>query len=70
MKTNRSDHVIFTKEFTKQECARRGVKIKWFGWSKPVGFTSSFEHWQYIQQVPELARTKKFLILCAILESL
>jgi dTDP-4-amino-4,6-dideoxygalactose transaminase len=44
-----------------QECARRGVEIKWFGWSEPVGFTSSFEHWQYIQQVPELARTKKIL---------
>lgn len=43
------------------ECARRGVEIKWFGWSEPVGFTSSFEHWQYIQKVPELSRTKEIL---------
>ena len=44
-----------------QECARRGVEIKWFGWSEPVGFTSSFEHWKYIQQVPDLADTKNIL---------
>lgn len=50
-----------------QECALRGVEIKWFGWSEPVGFTSSFEHWQYIQQVPDLARTKEILdFMCDI----
>jgi dTDP-4-amino-4,6-dideoxygalactose transaminase len=49
------------------ECTRRGVEIKWFGWSEPVGFTSSFEHWKYIQQVPELACTKKILdFMCDI----
>jgi dTDP-4-amino-4,6-dideoxygalactose transaminase len=44
-----------------QECTRRGVEIKWFGWSEPVGFASSFEHWKYIQPVPELAFTKEIL---------
>ena len=44
-----------------QQCAHRGVEIKWFGWSEPIGFTSSFEHWNYIQQVPDLTRTKEIL---------
>jgi dTDP-4-amino-4,6-dideoxygalactose transaminase len=43
------------------ECAARGVEIKWFGWSEPVGFTSSFAHWQYIRPLPDLARAKEIL---------
>jgi dTDP-4-amino-4,6-dideoxygalactose transaminase len=43
------------------ECGRRGVEIKWFGWKEPVGFTSSFESWQYIEELPQLPRTKQIL---------
>ena len=30
-------------------CAERGVEIKWFGAKEPVGFTSSWESWQYVK---------------------
>ncbi len=44
-----------------EECASRGVEIKWFGWKEPKGYTSSFESWQYISDIPELAKTKRIL---------
>ena len=43
------------------ECGRRGVEIKWFGWDEPNGFTSSFEHWKYIRDIPELPATRRVL---------
>lgn len=43
------------------ECGRRGVEIKWFGWAEPNGFTSSFDSWQYIQDIPGLPATRKIL---------
>ncbi len=30
-------------------CTRRGVAIKWFGRAEPVGYTSQYHHWQYLQ---------------------
>jgi dTDP-4-amino-4,6-dideoxygalactose transaminase len=42
-------------------CASRGVEIKWFGWKEPKGYTSSFESWQYIADIPELSKTKRVL---------
>jgi dTDP-4-amino-4,6-dideoxygalactose transaminase len=44
-----------------QECGRRGVEIKWFGWKEPIGFTSAFDSWAYIQEKPPLERTKQIL---------
>jgi len=44
-----------------EECACRGVEIKWFGWKEPKGYTSSFDSWQYISHIPELAKTKQVL---------
>ncbi|MBL7178100.1 MAG: aminotransferase class I/II-fold pyridoxal phosphate-dependent enzyme [Desulfobacteraceae bacterium] len=44
-----------------EECASRGVEIKWFGWKEPKGYTSSFESWQYIPDIPGLAVTKHVL---------
>ena len=44
-----------------EECACRGVEIKWFGWKEPKGYTSSFDSWQYISPIPELAKTKQVL---------
>ena len=50
-----------------EECGRRGVEIKWFGRTEPVGYTSSFESWQYIADLPALERTKSILdFLCDI----
>ena len=43
------------------ECGRRGVEIKWFGWDEPSGFTSSFEHWKYIRDIPDLPATRRIL---------
>jgi dTDP-4-amino-4,6-dideoxygalactose transaminase len=44
-----------------ETCAQRGVEIKWFGAKEPVGFTSSWESWQYIKNSQELPRTRKTL---------
>ena len=42
-------------------CADRGVEIKWFGAREPVGFTSSWESWQYIEDCQELPNTRNTL---------
>lgn len=44
-----------------EECASRGVEIKWFGWKEPKGYTSSFESWRYISYIPALSKTKQVL---------
>ena len=44
-----------------ETCARRGVEIKWFGSREPVGFTSSWESWQYIKNDQSLPRTRQTL---------
>lgn len=41
--------------------AARGVHIKWFGNAEPVGFTSSYESWQYFADLPHLPHTCKVL---------
>lgn len=33
-------------------CAARGVELKWFGAPEPVGFTSRYDHWRYVQGAP------------------
>lgn len=43
------------------EAASRGVQIKWFGNAEPVGFTSSYESWQYFAGLPHLPHTCKVL---------
>ncbi|MDM8543955.1 DegT/DnrJ/EryC1/StrS family aminotransferase [Desulfococcaceae bacterium HSG9] len=44
-----------------ETCGARGVEIKWFGAKEPVGFTSSWESWQYIKDRQPLPRTRKTL---------
>ena len=44
-----------------QRCAERGVEIKWFGAREPVGFTSSWESWQYIREAQQLPQTRAIL---------
>ncbi|HBS49682.1 MAG TPA: aminotransferase [Rhodobacteraceae bacterium] len=33
-------------------CAARGVELKWFGASEPVGFTSTYDSWRYAAPEP------------------
>ena len=35
--------------------------MKWFGWDEPNGFTSSFEHWEFIRDIPALPMTRRIL---------
>jgi dTDP-4-amino-4,6-dideoxygalactose transaminase len=42
-------------------CATRGVEIKWFGAQEPVGFTSSWESWHYIEPHQSLPQTRRIL---------
>ena len=44
-----------------KRCASRGVEIKWFGGAEPVAFTSRYDSWQYLENVPDLPRTKQTL---------
>ena len=39
-------------------CSQRGVAIKWFGRSEPVGYTSQYHDWQYLdpQNLPDTTK--------------
>ncbi len=39
----------------------RGVEIKWFGNIEPVGFTSGYQSWQYLNNLPDLPNTNRIL---------
>lgn len=41
-------------------CRAHGVFIKWFGNASPVGFTSQFDHWRYVEE-QALPQTKAVL---------
>nr|WP_255640087.1 DegT/DnrJ/EryC1/StrS family aminotransferase [Pseudalkalibacillus hwajinpoensis] len=43
------------------ECANRGVELKWFGSLEPKGFTSRYESWQYIEEETFLSATGNVL---------
>ena len=42
-------------------CSGRGVEIKWFGADEPTAFTSRYDSWQYLDDLPELPKTKEVL---------
>ena len=42
-------------------CRQRGVDIKWFGRKEPVGFTSSWQDWQYVEDEQTLPHTREML---------
>ncbi|MGB1934033.1 MAG: aminotransferase, partial [Candidatus Puniceispirillaceae bacterium] len=42
-------------------CAGRGVELKWFGAEKPAAFTSRYDSWRYIPDLPDLPETKAAL---------
>jgi hypothetical protein len=37
--------------------ASRGVELKWFGDDEPRAFTSRYDSWQYIADMPHLPKT-------------
>ena len=44
-----------------QRCQRRGVDLKWFGADRPAAFTSRYDSWEYLDDIPELPATKSAL---------
>jgi len=42
-------------------CAKRGVDIKWFGADTPQAFTSRYDSWKYLGDLPDLPQTKAVL---------
>ena len=42
-------------------CAKRGVDLKWFGADRPVAFTSRYDSWEYLDDIPDLPATKQAL---------
>jgi len=38
-------------------CATRGVELKWFGEPEPKAFTSRYDSWKYINDLPYLPKT-------------
>lgn len=44
-----------------ERCTRRGVELKWFGADQPAAFTSRYDSWRYIKELPELPATKAAL---------
>ena len=42
-------------------CAARGVALKWFGTPQARGYTSRYEHWQYLGEPANLPATDRVL---------
>ncbi len=38
-------------------CAARGVELKWFGEDQPRAFTSRYDSWRYLEDLPHLPQT-------------
>jgi dTDP-4-amino-4,6-dideoxygalactose transaminase len=55
-----SDHEEMTTTFLLR-CMDRGVELKWFGNKEPIGFTSSYSNWEYIENLPSLPNTDRIL---------
>ena len=49
-----------------ERCLSRGIELKWFGDSEPKGFTSRYDSWSYIKDLPVLPNT--LLILATTLD--
>jgi dTDP-4-amino-4,6-dideoxygalactose transaminase len=50
-----------TMEAVLKACKARGVDIKWFGRHTPVGFTSTWQHWQFVKDKQSLPETDHML---------
>ncbi|MDC0948601.1 aminotransferase class I/II-fold pyridoxal phosphate-dependent enzyme [Gammaproteobacteria bacterium] len=42
-------------------CRQRGVVLSWFGADRPVGFTSRYDSWQYLDQIEPMPQTRSLL---------
>ena len=42
-------------------CGARGVDLKWFGAERPTAFTSRYDSWEYLDDIPDLPATKAAL---------
>lgn len=42
-------------------CAARGVEVKWFGDKEPLGYTSRYDSWRYLDDTVDLPRTNDVL---------
>jgi dTDP-4-amino-4,6-dideoxygalactose transaminase len=43
-----------------KRCAARGVELKWFGGAEPVGFTSRYDSWRYVD-APKMPKSDAVL---------
>lgn len=39
------------------KCGKRGVELKWFGANAPTAFTSRYDSWAYLRDIPHLPAT-------------
>jgi dTDP-4-amino-4,6-dideoxygalactose transaminase len=44
-----------------KSCAGRGIDIKWFGANEPLAFTSRYDSWKYLGDLPALPKTNEVL---------
>ena len=44
-----------------KRCAAQGVELKWFGADRPAAFTSRYDSWEYLDDIPDLPATKSAL---------
>jgi len=43
------------------DAAARGVVLKWFGADTPDGYTSRYDSWRYLDDMPKLTTTEQYL---------
>lgn len=43
------------------QCNERGVILKWFGSAEPQDYTSRYDSWRYIEDMPQLPKTEQVL---------
>jgi dTDP-4-amino-4,6-dideoxygalactose transaminase len=44
-----------------KRCGEQGVPLKWFGDAEPKGYTSRYDSWKYLGEMPVLPETKRVL---------
>jgi len=44
-----------------KRCEEQGVPLKWFGDTEPKGYTSRYDSWRYLGEMPVLPETKRVL---------
>ena len=44
-----------------KNCEKRGVDLKWFGDKNPIAYTSRYDSWEYLENIPVLKNTLEIL---------